>query len=660
MNVELCVIIPCHNEEATLGQQLDALATQEWDGTWEVVVVDNRSTDRTAELARAHLGLRDRLRVITANDFANIAYARRCGVEASNARSVVFCDGDDVVAPGWVAAMADALRRENLVTGDVEVLMLNEAGLAASRGRSRMGVVPRFGNRPILRGNCGGMTREIWDQFGGFDETFAGLEDIEFSLRVAAAGHTVIFVPEAIVHYRYRNRLRNLWLQGLYYGKSYSLLKDRCRMLGIAGPSRLSSAKSWAWVVLYVPLAVSKKYRSRWIWTLAVRLGSVLGAIRVRTRAASIRRERTSSIIFACGTPYGGALDSTLTVARFGRDSGFRVDVVVADQDPYRTRPRLTGALVKVARTSKKLGSVAWRIYDRAFSRTSQGVANGVDVRRTSDVAAAITRIAVRGDLIVVNSVRKIDLQRITAHARQAGCRVAWYLREPSSLAFVATDGHLPDVLIANSRPLADEAARLSGRHCGYVPSAIEREGLAEPLQRSTLLLVNPLPQFGLQEALTLARHLPEQHVVLQESWPLEGDQVAELQQLISSLPNVEFRRKVSRTELFVDTRAILAPYAPGKNGESRPRVMLEAQLMGIPMVGHTVPGISSVAASKDLLVTVGATGQEWANRIAKLNSHYEQYSADARVFADSEMPIGQRLWQELLRECGAVPEADQ
>ena len=53
--MDLSVIVPCHNEESTLPEQLDALAAQEYDGDWEVVVVDNRSTDATAALVQERM-----------------------------------------------------------------------------------------------------------------------------------------------------------------------------------------------------------------------------------------------------------------------------------------------------------------------------------------------------------------------------------------------------------------------------------------------------------------------------------------------------------------------------------------------------------------------------------------------------------------------------
>jgi glycosyltransferase involved in cell wall biosynthesis len=51
------VIVPAYNAAATLAEQLEALAAQRFDGDWELVIVDNGSTDATANLAR-HYGKR--------------------------------------------------------------------------------------------------------------------------------------------------------------------------------------------------------------------------------------------------------------------------------------------------------------------------------------------------------------------------------------------------------------------------------------------------------------------------------------------------------------------------------------------------------------------------------------------------------------------------
>ena len=276
-DIELSVIIPCKNEGATLADQLDSLARQDWDGAWEVIVVDNGSTDDSAAVAFNHAGLRNRIRVVHAEHAKCVAAVRRCGVEASAARSVVFCDGDDIVGVEWVRSFGIALREHECVTGQTEVDRLNEPGLAASRGRKQLGVAPRFGPHTILSGCTGGMTRAAWNRFDGFDESFEGLEDIELSLRIAAAGERVEFVPAAVVHYRYRSEARALWKQGRFYGASQVALSRRCRALGVQ-PPRSHAWKSWLRLFVLAPMAWHPSRRLAWLWLLACRLGALRAA----------------------------------------------------------------------------------------------------------------------------------------------------------------------------------------------------------------------------------------------------------------------------------------------------------------------------------------------------------------------------------------------
>jgi glycosyltransferase involved in cell wall biosynthesis len=278
--MDLSVIIPCRDVAGTLVEQLDALAAERWTGTWEVLVVDNGSADATASVAAAHLGLADRLRVVTARARSGVAYARNQGVLASDACAVAFCDGDDVVAPGWVAAMGDALAAHPLVTGSVELEQLNAPEIAGSRGRRPADRPPTFGGITFLRGNNGGMQRDVWERLAGFDEEFVGLEDIELSLRAAAVGLRVHHEPRAVVHYRYRADLGGVWRQGLAYGRSYPQLVRRARRLGLAAPGRGATWRSWAWLALNVPRLFRADVRWRWVWTLANRLGSLEAVLR--------------------------------------------------------------------------------------------------------------------------------------------------------------------------------------------------------------------------------------------------------------------------------------------------------------------------------------------------------------------------------------------
>ena len=85
---DLSVIVPVLNAVPTLGQQLEALSRQAYDGTWEVVVADNGSTDGSPELAAAWQDKLPALRVIDASDRRGAGATRNAAARV--ARGDVF------------------------------------------------------------------------------------------------------------------------------------------------------------------------------------------------------------------------------------------------------------------------------------------------------------------------------------------------------------------------------------------------------------------------------------------------------------------------------------------------------------------------------------------------------------------------------------------
>ena len=270
--VDLSVVIPARNEAATISEQLGALSEQVWDRSWEVVVVDNGSTDTTVA-------------IVDASRRAGLNYARNAGIEASLGRSFVLCDADDVVAPGWVAAMGRALEHRSLVTGPLELDRLNPKWLADSRGRGDERGLPSFhGIFPTVHGNNMGMQRAVWSELGRFDEdVLIGSDDVELSMRAWLAGVEATFVPDAVVHYRYRPEPSALWRQGRNYGRSRPLVMRRLRERGVECPSRLAGWRSWLWLIAHVPDLRSAAGRAAWVWVAGNRVGQLEGSIRYRT-----------------------------------------------------------------------------------------------------------------------------------------------------------------------------------------------------------------------------------------------------------------------------------------------------------------------------------------------------------------------------------------
>lgn len=282
--VELSVVIPARDAAGVVGDQLDALTAQGWDGSWEVVVaVDAGSTDGTAEVVRRRAGRGPRIRVVDAPAGAGPGASRNVGAEAASGTAFAFCDADDVVAEGWVAAMGDALRGHEFVTGPLELDRLNPAWIVEARGRSFADRRPVFEGILPYASSCNlGLRRPLFERAGGFDPTWRVGEDLELSLRLWLSGAEVHFEPAALVHYRYRPTLRSTYRQARSYGRVRPVLAEQLRRAGRPAPNRGAGLRNWAWLVRHLPLLTGRAGRAKWLWVAGQRLGNLEGSLRVR------------------------------------------------------------------------------------------------------------------------------------------------------------------------------------------------------------------------------------------------------------------------------------------------------------------------------------------------------------------------------------------
>ncbi len=281
--MEVSIIVCAHNEERHLPAQLDALVAQDWDGEWEVIVVDNRSTDATARIVRDRAAQDTRIRLVAAHERAGQSYGRNVGARAAKGESLAFCDADDVVAQGWLAAIGEALRQYEVVTGPHELDRLNPSWLANTRGRSIEEPVGTFyGIFPCIRGAGWGIRHAVWDELGGMREDLRACEDIELSLRCWRHGHQIVGLPDAVVHYRYRDSPRALWRQGLAYGQNRPRIARMLVDAGLPRPPRLAGARSWLLLLLRLPTLATPQGRAAWMWIAGNRVGQVIGSWRER------------------------------------------------------------------------------------------------------------------------------------------------------------------------------------------------------------------------------------------------------------------------------------------------------------------------------------------------------------------------------------------
>ncbi len=276
----LSVVIPAHNAAATIPAQLDALLAQAWTDPWEIVIVDNCSTDATARIATEYAARDPRVRLVAASDRAGVSYCRNVGLRAARADAIAMCDADDQVAPGWVAAMGVALATNELVTGPLDVDALNPPWVANTRGRAIAGGPGDFCGIPFAHSCNLGLRRELSDRCGGFDESLPAGEDIEWSFRAAGCGATVTYIPGALVQYRYRTSLAGLWRQARTYGQVRPRLVRRFRAAGTQ-ITQTPSWRGWLWLARHLNLFGSREGRARWLWVAGGQVGRLEATLRL-------------------------------------------------------------------------------------------------------------------------------------------------------------------------------------------------------------------------------------------------------------------------------------------------------------------------------------------------------------------------------------------
>ena len=232
------VIIPALNEERTIRECLVSLLTMDYPAERrEIMVVDNGSTDRTAEIVKS-LPVR-----YLQEERRGASYARNRGIEASNGEILAFTDADCVVTTGWLRELVLGFEGDGI--GGVEgetVAYLPVTPAEQYRARRRSSSYLERVNDPLSPyANTANVAfrREVFQQIGLFDTRFspAGGEDVDFSWRFLRETDLKLrHNPRAVVFYRCRSTVWGFVSQQMRNGRGLAILQAKY-------PARLP----WGW-----------------------------------------------------------------------------------------------------------------------------------------------------------------------------------------------------------------------------------------------------------------------------------------------------------------------------------------------------------------------------------------------------------------------------
>jgi GT2 family glycosyltransferase len=285
------VIVPSHNGRHHLDTCLDSVMSQQVEGGFEVLLVDNGSRDGTAK------HVRNRHRDVCVIEMGrNLGFSAGCNVGLAHARGryPVLLDNDTCVRPGWLEALVEAAEAEPragavcsklILMGRPAVLnaaglLLFDDGFGVCRGwleedrgqyEQREEVFAGPGNGLLLR-------REALAEVGTLDDIFfAYYDDADLCWRMRLRGWTVIYEPRAVVEHRhsgastspafvfYTNRNRIfMTLKNGSPRRAWGVVTDGAWMNAAVGiwqlPIKLSVAAS---VAAHLPEMLLKRVRSR-------------------------------------------------------------------------------------------------------------------------------------------------------------------------------------------------------------------------------------------------------------------------------------------------------------------------------------------------------------------------------------------------------------
>jgi cellulose synthase/poly-beta-1,6-N-acetylglucosamine synthase-like glycosyltransferase len=219
------VIVPARNEERSIDRTLESVVGQTY-RQLQIVVVDDGSTDRTAEITRARIAADPRIELVSTRG-AGIPGALNAGLAVARGTWLVRVDAHATVGQDYVSRLVRHLQQGGWggVGGRKDGVGETAAGraIAAALG-SRFGVgnskyhyavepeevdhLP-FGAYPV----------DLVRRLGGWDERLAANEDYEFDYRLRRSGERLLLDPSIVITWKSRQSVPELWRQYVRYGR---------------------------------------------------------------------------------------------------------------------------------------------------------------------------------------------------------------------------------------------------------------------------------------------------------------------------------------------------------------------------------------------------------------------------------------------------------
>lgn len=189
----LSVIIPAYQAEKYIAQAVASVREQNWPGELEIIVIDDGSNDRTAEVAET-LGVQ-----VLRKPQGGAASARNKGLKVAKGDLILLLDADDVLTDSALNALFAAMNKKNAAAVFAmaedfisEELTPEQKAQLKPRPAAYSGVLP----------GCSLIRRQVFDQIGLFDSSMDSGETVAWLLKLRDAGIDTVQIPKVTLRRR--------------------------------------------------------------------------------------------------------------------------------------------------------------------------------------------------------------------------------------------------------------------------------------------------------------------------------------------------------------------------------------------------------------------------------------------------------------------------
>ncbi|MGB3402772.1 MAG: glycosyltransferase [Microcoleaceae cyanobacterium] len=243
VNPLVSVIIPAYNGDRYIAEAVKSVLIQNY-SSFEIIVVDDGSTDRTPEVLQPY---QSQIRYLSQPN-QGVAAARNRGIEAAVGELIALLDQDDCFRADKLTAQVA------IFTANPTVAIVNSGWQLIDTDGNPISQIEPWHNLPNLTietwltrtpilPSALMFRREAWETVGGFNSRFDGVDDVEFIWRVALAGYKAMWLPQITVNYRQHSQTvseqkaverANLFITAQNHFFSQSNLPDEIRQLEAA------------------------------------------------------------------------------------------------------------------------------------------------------------------------------------------------------------------------------------------------------------------------------------------------------------------------------------------------------------------------------------------------------------------------------------------